>query len=113
MQDFDVMQRIRDLCSARSWTVYRLAKESGITYSTLNTMLRKTNLPSLPTLEKLCHGFGISLAQFFSESDETALLTQDQLTCLDLWDRLDDRSKELAAAYMNGLEDRQRAEDHD
>ena len=89
MQEFDVMQRIRDLCSARSWTVYRLAKESDITYSTLNTMLNKSNLPSLLTLEKLCRGFGITLAQFFSEDDETALLTPDQRACLDLWNQLD------------------------
>ena len=112
MQDFDVMQRIRDLCSARSWTVYRLAKESGITYSTLNTMLHSTNLPSLTTMEKLCHGFGISLAQFFSEADETALLTADQRACLALWNRLDDCGKALATAYMSGLEGRQNPDKH-
>ena len=30
MNDFDVMGRIKELCKARSWSYYRLAKESGI-----------------------------------------------------------------------------------
>ena len=35
MQNFAVIARIQELCNARGWTYYRLAKESGITYSTL------------------------------------------------------------------------------
>ena len=34
MQEFDVVARIQELCQARSWTYYRLAKASGIPYST-------------------------------------------------------------------------------
>ena len=36
MLKFDVTKRIKDLCNAYSWTYYRLAKESDITYSTLS-----------------------------------------------------------------------------
>ena len=105
---FDVIERIKVLCKARGWTYYRLAKESGIPYSTLSTMFRKTNVPSVPSLSKLCDGFGITLAQFFSDEDEVSLLTQDQRACLEQWDRLDETSKPLALAYMQGLENRQK-----
>ena len=105
MQEFDVMQRIRDLCAAREWTYYRLAKESGIPYSTLNTMLHKTYLPSIPSLEKICTGFGISLAEFFSDSD-IAALTAEQKQFLSLWKQLDPKSKDLSAAYMQALIDK-------
>jgi len=104
----DVTERIMQLCAARGWTYYRLAKESGIPYSTLSTMLRKTNVPSVPSLAKLCDGFGITLAQFFSDKDEVSLLTSDQRICLEHWDRLDKESKPLAMAYMQGLADRQK-----
>ncbi|MBM6927402.1 helix-turn-helix domain-containing protein [Pseudoflavonifractor phocaeensis] len=107
MQEFDVVARIQELCQARSWTYYRLAKESGIPYSTLSTMLHKTNVPSVPSLMKICNGFGITLAQFFSDQDEAAKLTTDQKQCLVIWDRLDSTSKELALVYMQGLADRQ------
>ena len=103
----DVIKRIQELCEARSWTYYRLAKESGIPYSTLSTMLHKTNIPTVPTLAKLCSGFGISMAQFFSPEDKAALLRQDQKVCLAEWDALDDKSRELALAYMHALKDRQ------
>ena len=110
MQEFDVVGRIQELCSSRSWTYYRLAKASGIPYSTLSTMLHKTNVPSVPSLLKICDGFSISLAQFFSDQDETAKLTADQKQCLGLWGKLDGSSKELAMAYMQGLNDRQKIE---
>ena len=110
MQEFDVVGRIQELCRSRSWTYYRLAKASGIPYSTLSTMLHKTNVPSVPSLMKICDGLGITLAQFFSDQDETAKLTAEQKQWLGIWDRLDGIGKELAAAYMRGLADRQGAE---
>lgn len=36
MSENKINGRIRKLCEDRAWTVYRLAKESGITYSTLS-----------------------------------------------------------------------------
>ena len=110
MQEFDVVGRIQELCRSRSWTYYRLAKASGIPYSTLSTMLHKTNVPSVPSLMKICDGLGITLAQFFSDQDETVKLTADQKQCLSIWNRLDSTGKELASAYMLGLADRQEAE---
>ena len=65
MQEPDVIGRIKQLCQTRGWSYYRLAKESGITYSTLNTLLRKAYCPAVPTLCRICDGFGITLEQFF------------------------------------------------
>lgn len=107
MEQFDVMERVQELCASRSWTLYRLAKESGIPYSSLSTMLHKSYVPTVPSLMKLCNGFGITMAQFFSPEDEPAKLTHDQLSCLKKWDALDSKSKTLALAYMQGLADRQ------
>lgn len=108
MDEFNVIARIKQLCDARSWSYYRLAKASDIPYSTLNTMLRKSYIPTVPSLQKICDGFGITLAQFFSERDEIALLTRDQKDCLTQWDRLDEEGKELALAYMQGMADYQK-----
>lgn len=107
MEDFDVLARIQELCKQRSWTYYRLAKESDIPYSTLNTMLRKTNAPTVHTLQKLCTGFGISLEQFFA-CEKPASFSYDQITLMNEWNQLDDLSKELALAYIQGLKDRQK-----
>ena len=80
MNDFDVMGRIQELCASRNWTYYRLAKEADIPYSSLSTMLHKAYVPSIPSLIKICNGFGITLAQFFSLEDDTAKLTKNKRT---------------------------------
>lgn len=104
-KEFNVIGRIKELCASRAWTYYRLAKEAGIPYSTLNTMLHKTNTPSVPTLEKICEGFGITLEQFFCLENEPTMLTKDQRKCLALWDTLSEKGKQLAWAYMQGIHD--------
>jgi len=105
MSEFDSIQRIRDLCAARGWSYYRLSKESGIQYSTLNTMLHKTYQPSVTSLERICKGFGITFSEFFSDS-EIAALTTEQKKCLSLWNQMDKQSKDLALAYMQALIDK-------
>ena len=108
MNEIDVLGRIKELCESRSWTYYRLAKESGIPYSSLSTMLHKTYVPTVPSLMKICNGFGITLAQFFSDQDESVKLTADQKDCLALWNSLDTHGKALASAYMQGIIDYQK-----
>lgn len=96
----DVVQRIKDLCAAYSWTYYRLAKESGVTYSTLNAMMHKGTIPSVPTLEKLCGGFGISLSQFFAEDTAAATLTEAQKQHLQRWNALNAENRRCAEQFI-------------
>lgn len=103
MQESEIIERIQALCSVRGWTIYRLAKQSGITYSTLCTMLHKATAPSLPTLIKLCRGFDISLSEFFDTDNDWATLSSSQKEHLKLWDALDDQNKHAAQAYIQYL----------
>lgn len=100
MQENEIIGRIRSLCEARSWTYYRLAKESGIPYSTLFTMLHKANAPSLPTLMKICSGFGITLAEFFDQENDRVLLTDGQNEHLRQWDKLSEENQAMVEKYM-------------
>lgn len=59
MADFNVADRVLELCKARSWSLYRLAHEADMPYSSLSTVLYKTASPSLVSIEKICSGFGI------------------------------------------------------
>ena len=103
MQERDIIERIKALCDARSWTYYRLAKESGLTYSTLCTMIHKANAPSLPTLLKICKGFGITPAEFFDISNPATMLSPEDLEHIQQWQQLNDKNKETAAKYINYL----------
>lgn len=107
MADFSISNRVQELCKARSWSLYRLAHEAEMSYSTLSTVLNKTAAPSLASIEKICNGFGITLSQFFSEENECAKLAADERMCLALWSKIGQSDKKLALAYMQALADRQ------
>jgi transcriptional regulator with XRE-family HTH domain len=101
------LTRIKELCGKRGWTVYRLAKESDISYSTLNNLFNRNNTPSLPTLERIClDGFGISLSQFFADDRPFVVLTDKQQEVLERYSNLPPADKSLLDAYLTGLEKR-------
>ena len=101
--EFNVINRIKQLCEEREFSYYQLAKRSEIPYSTLNTMILKNNQPSLPTLKKLCNGFGITLLQFFNTEDTPVSLSERQKECLSLFDVLTPEEQALVISYMKGL----------
>lgn len=103
MNDFNPIDRINELCTERGWSYYQLAKASGITYSTLSTMINKQNMPTLPTLLKLCQGFGISVTDFFEPDQNLNGLTAEQKECMRLFNTLSEQDRRLAIAFMKGL----------
>ena len=74
----NVLDRITHYRTQKGWTEYQLAVESGLTQSTISSWYRKQLVPSIPSLEKICAAFGITLAQFFSEEENTFALTPVQ-----------------------------------
>ena len=99
----DTLIRIREFMDARGWTEYRLAKESGLSQSTISNMFIRHTAPSVPTLEALCAGFGITLSQFFSESGNMVELTEEQLAMFNQWTKLTQRQKELVAELIENM----------
>lgn len=72
----DVLERLRTLLDERGWTEYRLAKECGLSESTIANIFRRNSVPSITTLESICGGFGITLSQFFADGDMVELTPQ-------------------------------------
>lgn len=69
----DTLARLRQLLEDRGWSEYRLAKNSGLSESTIANIYRRNTMPSIPTLESICRGFNITLAQFFAEQESVEL----------------------------------------
>ena len=72
----DVLERLRGLLDERGWTEYRLAKECGLSESTIANIFRRNSVPYITTLETICNGFGITLSQFFADGDMVELTPQ-------------------------------------
>ncbi len=98
----DTNDRIRRLMSAQGWTEYRLAKESGLSQSTIANLFRRNTVPSVPTLEAVCHAFGITLAQFFSKGSMVELSAEQQ-DLFDRWGRLTAEQKLLLYELIKNM----------
>ena len=61
-----VAQRILDLCAQRGLAVNALATISGVSPSTIYSMLNeKSRNPGVVSIKKLCDGLEISIREFF------------------------------------------------
>ncbi len=74
---FNVLERITELRKARNWSVYKLAKLSGIPQSTIATWYSKNLYPPVDKIEMLCISFEISLAEFFVDSKNKADISSE------------------------------------
>ena len=92
----------RQFMSDRGWTAYRLAKESGLSESTLANIFKRNTVPSISTLEAVCAAFGISLAQFFAEQDMVEL-TPELKELFDHWVSLTPEQKQAALQMLRAM----------
>jgi transcriptional regulator with XRE-family HTH domain len=90
----DLLARITELRDARKWTNYEMAKKSNLSQSTVTNLYVRLNEPSVTTIESLCGGFGISLAEFFNIDGESTILTQEQKDLLFEWAKLSEEQKQ-------------------
>lgn len=74
----DVVDRIEQLREKAGLSVNQLAKRAGVGQASLSQVVNRKNKPSLDTLERLCDVFGITLAEFFSESPDQATMLRWQ-----------------------------------
>lgn len=63
-----IVIRIKNLCKEKNWTPNQLAVSSGVTPSTVYSVLDSNRHDvSLSTLKKICDGLNITLAEFFND----------------------------------------------
>ena len=61
-----IVNRILSLCQQHDFTIYQLSTMSGISYSTLDNLIKyKTFNPKIKTLHKIASAFSLTLSEFF------------------------------------------------
>ena len=59
-------ERIAELCEEKHITINKLANISGITQSTLNSIMSgRNNSTTISTIQKICDGLEITVTDFF------------------------------------------------
>lgn len=99
----DILAAIAKHREDRGWTEYQLAERSGLPQSTISSWYRKNMIPTVPSLEKICNAFGITLSQLFAENDSPVSLTESQKKLLDRWARLSAEQQEVVFALIDKM----------
>ena len=98
----DVLERLRHLMDERGWTVYRVARESGLSEKTVYNIYSRNTMPSIPTLEAICNAFGITLAQFFADG-KLIEMSLDLEEVFENWIVLTPEQKEATLSMMRAF----------
>lgn len=78
-----IIKRLTDLCVERGITTNKLATLSGITQSTLNSMMRgETKNPKLKTLRKIAMGFNMTVSELLDFPEMNEMEFEDEWDCL-------------------------------
>lgn len=100
----DILNKITRLRMERGWSEYQLAEKSGLTQSTISSWYRRNMLPSIPSLERICEAYGITLSQFFLEKDDNTLqITDQQRRLLEYAAKLESKQYEALINFLNTL----------
>lgn len=100
----NVLERITELREQKKWTEYQLAERSGLTQSTISSWYRKDVLPTLPSLERICIAFGISISQFFDDNNsEITLINTKQKQLLAVTNKLDNEQYDALINFLDKL----------
>lgn len=99
----DILATITKYRLERGWTEYQLAENSGLPQSTISSWYRKNMIPTVPSLEKICNAFGITLSQLFAEENAVVSLTDSQRMLLERWARLDAEQQAIILALIDKM----------
>ena len=109
----DVLSAIAQYRQDRGWSEYQLAERSGLPQSTISSWYRKDIVPTVPSLEKICEAFGITLSQLFATNGSPVTLTKKQTELLERWDRLDKEQQKAVFQLIDNMNSKRYAKFED
>ena len=98
-----VAERIKEFFAKKNMSQYELAKRVEMTQSSISTLLNEGNVPKITTLEKVCKGFGITIAQFFAVDEQFPDLSEEQRKVLNTWEKLSAKEKTAIEKIVSSI----------
>ena len=104
----NTLERILEILEQRGWSKYKLAKESCIPYSSLNSLFIKNNQPTISTLNKICDGLNITMSDFFKDQISECIgapLSNEEKSLLLQYNSLNKKNKRIIMILLKELQD--------
>lgn len=103
---------IKRLCEQKNMTLHALAKEAGISTSTISYLMSGKTKPQVYTILVLCNVLGVRISDLFDDNVVSTEISESgvqYITCeeeklLNCYRGLSDRKKELLRIYVDMLQ---------
>lgn len=98
-----ISRRIKELSKQQGISNYRLSQLTGMSQTALSKITNGKCLPTIPSLEKICEVFHISISQFFSEGALTAGLTEQQEEIISIYTALTEEEQRIFLNFIRSI----------
>ena len=98
-----IPKRVKEIMQQTQDSKYRLAQLTDMSQTALGNIINKKSIPTVPTLERICDAFGISIAQFFAGEGMRPDLTDEQEELLEIWDDLNADERRILMNFVRTL----------
>ncbi len=99
----EIYNKVDALRIQRGWTIYELAKKSGVAPTTIYNWRDRCSSPTLSLLDAVCSAFQISVVEFLLDGEEGIALTAEQKDLVDLWNTLSPEQKKSIMNLMRTI----------
>jgi len=99
----DILEKVKRLQKEHGLNNAQLAKAANLPPTTIQNLYKRNNQPTFPTLQAICGAFGITVAQFFADSNVPPDLTPEQIGLLERWNTLSGEQKKALLALMKAI----------
>ena len=97
----DLIARISELLEERGWTKYQLAKEANLSQTTIQSMMKRGNNPTVATIEHCCRAFGITVSEFFNDDSRTTEFSLEERKLISDYRNLSHEMKKAVAGVIS------------
>ena len=102
---------IKRLCEQKNMTPHALAKEAGISTSTISYLVKGKTKPQIYTILMLCNVLGVRISDLFDDNVAATEISGSGVQCitceeeklLDCYRGLSDKKRELLRIYVDML----------
>ena len=102
----DIQKRIKDLQKKRGLSINKLALEADVSPATIIAWYTKNITPTIKALEGICNAFGMTMCEFFNETNMRVSLTEQEEELLKQFALLRLHEKEDLLKFITDLNER-------
>ena len=101
----ELAEKRKKICEAKGSTPYTLAKEAGISSSTISEFLKGNSKPRIDTLLIICNQLGISMTDFLEEREVMEQYAKEEEELVKVYRSLSGEKRKQLGTYVKMLEE--------